>query len=166
MPGQRRRQPPNEQSPFRTFLDDMLGSGVQYVVETVKQAAPKCAFCGAATVLRCVACGRVVCNMHGFINYQAVDKITTICAQCVSESMPHVDLEDPRPPSQDGEEWPYREKAWTILGVGPFATTEEINKAYKRLAADAHPDHGGDPEQMKKLNAARAYMMGRKRRPR
>lgn len=165
MPGERRKQP-SSQSPFRSFLDDMLGSGVQYVVDTVRQAAPKCSFCGAATVLRCVSCGRVVCNMHGFINYKAVDNITTICAQCISESMPHVDLDDPTPPSQDGDEWQYKEKPWKVLGVGAFATTEEINKAYKKRAAEVHPDHGGDPEQMKKLNAAKAYMMGRTRRPR
>jgi hypothetical protein len=104
--------------------------------------------------------------MHGFINYQAVDKITTICAQCISESMPHVDLEDPMPPPAEEDDWPYPERPWRVLGVGPFATTEEINKAYKKAASEAHPDHGGDPEDMKKLNAAKAYMMGRTRRPR
>jgi len=163
MPGQRRK--PMPQSPFRTMLDDMLGSGVAYVVETVKQAAPKCEFCGTSTVLRCVSCGRIVCNLHGFINYQGVDKISTICTQCVHESMPHLDLEDPQPP-QSGDEWPYKEKAWKVLGVSPFASADEIKSAYKHLAAKAHPDHGGNPEEMKKLNAAKMYMMGRMRRSR
>ena len=31
---------------------------------------------------------------------------------------------------------------------------EKAEKEYKRLALKAHPDHGGDEEQMKKLNHA------------
>jgi hypothetical protein len=164
MPGQHGRRPKQPPSAFRTMLDDMLGSGVQYVVETVKQAAPKCEFCGAATILRCASCGQVVCNAHGFINYRAIDKVTTLCCDCVHQAFPAVDLQDPRPQQQRQENWPYTEKPWKVLGIHAFSTDEEIEKAYKRLARDAHPDHGGSEELMKKLNAARAYMMGRRKK--
>lgn len=45
---------------------------------------------------------------------------------------------------------------YTILGVRPDATQEEVNKAYKKKAATAHPDHkGGSNERMMLVNAAR-----------
>ena len=33
---------------------------------------------------------------------------------------------------------------YDILGINPDATTEEIKKAYKKLALQNHPDKGGD----------------------
>lgn len=41
-----------------------------------------------------------------------------------------------------------------ILGVKKGATTDEIKKAYRKLAHQHHPDKGGDPEMFKKINAA------------
>ena len=41
-----------------------------------------------------------------------------------------------------------------ILGVSPDATKEEITKAYRKKAYEAHPDRGGSHEQMLKVNAA------------
>ncbi|HEY3366094.1 MAG TPA: J domain-containing protein [Symbiobacteriaceae bacterium] len=40
------------------------------------------------------------------------------------------------------------------LGVTESATSMEIRTAYRRLAQAHHPDHGGDPERMKSINAA------------
>jgi DnaJ homolog subfamily A member 2 len=34
------------------------------------------------------------------------------------------------------------------LGVPKTATTDEIKKAFRRLALKAHPDKGGDPEKV------------------
>lgn len=48
-----------------------------------------------------------------------------------------------------GELDPFR-----ILGVDPNATKEEVQKAYRKKAAEAHPDRGGPHEQMVKVNAA------------
>lgn len=41
------------------------------------------------------------------------------------------------------------------LGVGPAATADEINEAFRNLARKAHPDTGGSHDLMAKLSAAR-----------
>lgn len=41
-----------------------------------------------------------------------------------------------------------------ILGVSPNATKDDVQKAYRRKAAEAHPDKGGSNEEMTKVNAA------------
>ena len=43
---------------------------------------------------------------------------------------------------------------YSILGAGRNATREEIERSYKRLARQLHPDRGGDEEEMKTLNEA------------
>lgn len=42
-----------------------------------------------------------------------------------------------------------------ILGVSPNATKDEVQKAYKKKAAEVHPDKGGSHENMIKVNAAK-----------
>jgi len=44
---------------------------------------------------------------------------------------------------------------WVILGVAPNASCDEIEAAYRRLAMKHHPDRGGDPHEMARINAAR-----------
>lgn len=46
-----------------------------------------------------------------------------------------------------------------ILGVDERAAPNEIEYAYKRLAAQHHPDKGGSTEQMARINAARDAML-------
>jgi len=43
---------------------------------------------------------------------------------------------------------------FAVLGVGPDATLEEVRVARRRLAAQFHPDHGGDAVRMGEINAA------------
>ena len=43
---------------------------------------------------------------------------------------------------------------YETLGVDAEAARREIERRYKRLAAEHHPDRGGDEERMKSLNAA------------
>lgn len=43
---------------------------------------------------------------------------------------------------------------YQILDVPTDATDEEIKKQYHKLAKENHPDHGGDPETMTKINKA------------
>jgi hypothetical protein len=44
---------------------------------------------------------------------------------------------------------------WEVLDINRDSTRAEIDAAFKRKAADAHPDRGGDPETMALLNLAR-----------
>jgi hypothetical protein len=46
------------------------------------------------------------------------------------------------------------EDYYSILGAGEDATRADLERAYKRLARDHHPDRGGDEERMKSLNEA------------
>jgi curved DNA-binding protein CbpA len=43
---------------------------------------------------------------------------------------------------------------YSILGAGESDAREEIERRYKRLARERHPDHGGDEDEMKALNEA------------
>ncbi len=52
-------------------------------------------------------------------------------------------------------------EARQILGVGPNATREEIQAAYKRLIRMAHPDSGGTAGLAAQLNAARDRLLER-----
>lgn len=47
---------------------------------------------------------------------------------------------------------------YEILGVNKTSNEEEIKKAYRKLAKEYHPDKGGDPERMKKINEAYAIL--------
>jgi molecular chaperone DnaJ len=43
---------------------------------------------------------------------------------------------------------------YTLLGIPRNATTDDIKKAYKRLAMKHHPDRGGDAENFKRITQA------------
>ena len=47
-----------------------------------------------------------------------------------------------------------------VLGVRPSATREEIRSAYRKLAMQHHPDHGGTVEKMREINAAYDAIVG------
>jgi hypothetical protein len=44
---------------------------------------------------------------------------------------------------------------WTVFGVEPTASLDEVEDAYRRLARAHHPDAGGSHEGMARLNEAR-----------
>jgi len=54
---------------------------------------------------------------------------------------------------------PAPEQPFQVLGVGAHASKEEVERAYRLLASKHHPDRGGDPEQMARINAARDAML-------
>jgi DnaJ-like protein len=58
---------------------------------------------------------------------------------------------------------------FTVLGVSPTATLAEVRAARRRLAAEFHPDHGGDATRMGEINVAFdtavAHLSGRRALP-
>ena len=50
-------------------------------------------------------------------------------------------------------------EARSLLGVGVDATPQQINTAWKRLMARAHPDQGGTEGLASRLNAARDRLL-------
>ncbi|KAL1586074.1 hypothetical protein WHR41_04707 [Cladosporium halotolerans] len=49
---------------------------------------------------------------------------------------------------------------YAVLGIEHGATAQDINRAYKRAAAKAHPDKGGTHEKMIAVTAARDALLG------
>lgn len=157
---------------FGTFLDELIGSGAKRVMETAKQVAPKCGFCGLPTLVRCMSCGRFVCRFHGFVNAQSLERFNVICSECVSQHFPFVTVEPPKhhyDPQQD-EHWNHRQKPWEILGIDWYAPDEEIEAARKNGAREVHPDRASDErdrikreEAMKLVNAAAEWMLKKRR---
>lgn len=54
---------------------------------------------------------------------------------------------------------PAPEQPFQVLGVGANASKDEIDRAYKRLAAEHHPDRGGDEQKMARINTARDQLL-------
>lgn len=55
---------------------------------------------------------------------------------------------------------PAPEQPFQVLGVGANASREEVERAYRLLAARHHPDReGGSAEQMSRINAARDALL-------
>lgn len=52
-------------------------------------------------------------------------------------------------------------EARAILGVGPDASADTVNAAWRRLMGRAHPDQGGTEGLAAKLNAARDRLLGK-----
>ena len=40
-------------------------------------------------------------------------------------------------------------KYYNLLGIKKEATTDEIKKAFRKIALKEHPDKGGDPEKVR-----------------
>jgi hypothetical protein len=51
-----------------------------------------------------------------------------------------------------------REEARALLGVGPAATAEDIERAFRARVRTAHPDRGGDAELFRRLVTARTTL--------
>jgi hypothetical protein len=60
---------------------------------------------------------------------------------------------------------PAPEQPWQVLGLDTSnPTADQVEHAYRRLAAQHHPDRGGDPHTMSRINAARDALSQREAR--
>nr|WP_066555591.1 hypothetical protein [Croceicoccus bisphenolivorans] len=50
-------------------------------------------------------------------------------------------------------------QARTLLGVSRFATREEILAAHRRALIAAHPDKGGSPDEVHRIDTARDLLL-------
>jgi DnaJ-domain-containing protein 1 len=62
--------------------------------------------------------------------------------------------DEPKPRPHCGQSRHHR-----TLGLDPGASLEEIKSAYRALAMEHHPDHGGSVEKMREINAAYAAIV-------
>jgi curved DNA-binding protein CbpA len=58
-----------------------------------------------------------------------------------------------------------RASLWSILGVEPRATVEEIKRAFRKRALETHPDRGGDAELFRSVQRAYEQALARRARP-
>lgn len=53
--------------------------------------------------------------------------------------------------------------AWSILGLAPGASVDDIKAAHRRLMTKLHPDHGGSSYLAAQLNQAKDFLLSRHR---
>lgn len=151
---------------FETLLDDMLGSGINVILETARKVTPKCIFCGASTIFYCDICGRHVCQAHGYVNVKQLNmegiRTSCLCCGCLSKTYDFVRIEPPPYILVLLQDWEGKKYPWEILGLSWTTTEKEINDHYKTRAKKAHPDAGGSHERMSLLSKAREWMIRNK----
>lgn len=137
--------------PDRSVLENILGSFLSTAGDLYDRAIPDCNACGGRAVpLKCVRCGEYACAAHAWVNAGSGRLICGLCVKdCTDEEddEPEGDYEEPAA-SNDG--FP-----WTVLGVRPNCTLDDIKKAYRREALKKHPDRGGSDAEFSELERAR-----------
>ena len=113
--------------------------------------------CGGTAIGQCMACQMPVCFEHSMISPKDG---TVICFGCVGEMVrqqrgavpPRAEPSDSPPPPQDEPAWwgvppgassedqELRLQYLSVLGLDDSASYETIRVAYRRLAAQCHPD--------------------------
>ncbi len=65
------------------------------------------------------------------------------------------------PPGGSGAGRMSRDEAYSVLGLKPGASREEVLAAHRRLIQKAHPDQGGSDYLAAKINQARDLLLGK-----
>lgn len=71
----------------------------------------------------------------------------------------YAEIPKPKPPKVDAN--PALASAWTLLGISPPYSDEEVKRAYKRKATKMHPDAGGSHDEFIRLQKARDVALRR-----
>lgn len=73
-----------------------------------------------------------------------------------------------RAPRTAGRTSPARRSAWATLRLAPGASLAEVRRAFRQLALETHPDHGGDADQFREVQGAYERLVDKlaRRRPR
>lgn len=166
MPNQQRGWGSAGKGRFGEMLDEIMGLGAQKFAETVQRVTPKCASCGASTIIRCHNCGAFFCNIHGYVNVKAWNEYDGVCSECMSQAFDFVTVAPPPNYAKPDEmPWHHQEDPWDILGVRWDASPEEVDKAFKARAREVHPDRASDDidrarreREMKRASAAYEWM--------
>ena len=58
------------------------------------------------------------------------------------------------------QNYPQRSTAARVLGVATDASDASIKDAWRRRSSETHPDHGGDPGDFQKVQAAYYFLIG------
>jgi hypothetical protein len=118
--------------------------------------------CELPAIAACMSCGQPVCMTHAFINVVG----DVCCGTCI-----HVKLlqgqpaawpgKVPPPPPQAPQEdrVALRKRYLRLLKLRGRVTAEDVTKAYRKLAAQAHPDR--HPEVEKKAAQERFIELGK-----
>ena len=56
---------------------------------------------------------------------------------------------------------PWDESPYEVLGLPMWAPEEHVKAKFRELAMEHHPDHGGDPEQFRRIVAAYEKLVGK-----
>lgn len=125
-----------------------------------------CTFCDQDAVTDCLVCGDACCMAHAHVSHRA----DGICDECVQAAITQrakgrrarrKRREAAPEPQQSSNSIPFEVlQAFSMLGISPTATWQEVNDAYRAAAVANHPDrtppaHRATAEnRMKGINAA------------
>jgi hypothetical protein len=105
--------------------------------------------CPHSAVASCLVCKRPTCLAHSFVNVEG----ETICYSCASEAAGLKGNGAPPPEDAEARKEALR-RAREVLEVGPRASWKTIHRAYRRKAAQAHPDSGGSEVRFREIQEA------------
>ena len=103
--------------------------------------------CQSPAIAACISCGQPVCMTHAFLNVTG----EVVCGTCI-----HTKLLQGQPAARPGQEVPpaapkedraaLRKAYLRLLKLRGKVTADDVAKAYRKLAAQAHPDRHADTE--------------------
>jgi hypothetical protein len=118
--------------------------------------------CVAPAIAACMSCGQPVCLAHAFVNVTG----EVCCGTCIHTKLLQGDPKQPPPPAPPPQEdrGALRKKYLRMLKLRGRVTAEDVNKAFRKLAAATHPDkhpedRAGAEARFKELGKAKDWLL-------